>query len=116
MIQLLFRLYLWLSIVCGICAGLLADDLSFRELADAMSRWAFPLHFSSSVFAEVLVWPAAAFAWLVPASTYAPEMFGAVFALVVGGLFLLGSVGALFQISTSPLSIWLGMSGAFEDH
>lgn len=115
MIQLLFRLYIWLSIVCGIGAGLLADDLSFNQLVGAMTLWVFPPDIASSLVAEVFVWPAAAFAWLVPASTYAPEMFGAVFGLVAGGLFLIGCVGALIQISSSPLSIWLGMSGAFDD-
>jgi len=115
MIQLIFRLYLWVSIVFGIGIGMLADDKSFVELASSMVYWIFPAHFASGSFAEYLVWPAAAFAWLVPASTYAPEMFGAAFAMGVGGVFLLSCMGALVQITTCPLSIWLGMAGAFED-
>ena len=115
MMQPIFRLYLWVSIVFGVGIGLLADDQGFSELARSMAYWIFPPHFASGAFAEYLVWPAAAFAWLVPASTYAPEMFGAAFAVAVGGVFLLSCVGALVQISTSPLSIWLGMAGAFDD-
>lgn len=114
MIMLSIRLYAWLSVVGGMSYGIFFDELTLIELLDAIAWSVAPLSVASSVWVTVLVFPAAMFAWLIPASTDALVIFGSLFALVVGALFLAASAGALIRVSSSPSSFWLGSQGAFD--
>lgn len=111
----IWRLYAWASMVTGMIVGILRDDWQLSELVNFMAWHMTPFSNTPSIIADVIVFPAALVAWMVPASTGAPLIFGSVFVLGVGVVFLVASAGALFRVCWGAESFWLGSRGAFGD-
>lgn len=68
--KMIWRLYAWASIVAGMITGILRDDWPLYDLVSFMSWHLVPFSNDPGFIADLIVFPAALVAWMVPASTW----------------------------------------------